>query len=96
MHGWTVKHTKAQCQRQTLDHLPPPLRALEVLPVFKSSLRPLSVDKSNGWLGTAAGQPHADESLGIMVSPCQEFLAGQDLFCSVRAAGLVSKMLENE
>lgn len=30
-------------------HLPPPpLRSLKVLPVFKSSLRPLSVDKSNG------------------------------------------------
>lgn len=27
----------------------------------------LSVDKSDGWLGTTVGQPHSDESFGIMV-----------------------------
>lgn len=59
---------------------PPPLRMLEVLPVFKSSLRPLSVDKSDGWLGTTAGQPHTDESLGIMVCLCPEFGLGRLYF----------------
>lgn len=86
----THKHSASGKPRTTSPphHPRAPLRALEVLPVFKSSLRPLSVDKSNGWLGTAAGQPRADESLGIMVSLCQEFLARQDLFCSVQATGL--------
>lgn len=93
-------HTNTVPAANPLPPLPPPttplpLRTLEVLPVFKSSLRPLSVDKSDGWRGTAAGQPHTDESLGITVRLCQEFGAGQDLFCSVRAAGLVTKMLES-
>lgn len=56
-----------------------PPSVLEVLPVFKSAQRPQSVDKSSGWMGVAAGQPHADESLGIMASLCPEFLVGQDL-----------------
>lgn len=46
--------------------------------------------------GAAAGQLHTDESLGITVRLCQEFGAGQNLFCSVRAAGLVTEMLENK
>lgn len=75
---------------------PPPLCVLVVLPVFKSSLRPLSVGESDGWLRTAAGQPRTDESLGILVRLCREFGARQDLFCSVQAAGLKILMLENK
>lgn len=59
-------NTQTQCQRQTHHHhhrhhhAPLPLCALEVLPVFKSSLRPLSVDKSDGWRG---GRPLVSPTL---------------------------------
>lgn len=63
------------------DKTTSPPSVLEVLPVFKSSLRPLSVDESSGWMWAAAGQPlAADESLGIMVSLCQEFLSDRICF----------------